>query len=382
MVVRERVGARFSENGASLAVVGVSGQGDVRYLAHPASRSNELPGKAPEATLLYERRREWLEFEALSPEEQEAVLNHTFEFTCSSPSYGWEEIEVTVDGKRGGCRASYVGTTVDEFSAEVRAMGELDELRTDFALEPGGYSWYVSRRFDLVYLNLELRDDPPMCLCLRWQTLLDAIDPDELEGRVLWEQWWRNDWLGKCWEDDNMVFGYLWSEGLWNIDLDDDELNRWDGPDSHWWSHRPNLTPDNRHLLGHIELLRIPWTTDELSASCEILQDLEEGEDSQDGVWLAEDRGYGWEQLLVDIDGQHFEYSDYGMDELVATVNALGECEDVIFRHEQRPGPHDWFFSRRGCFVQVGMASLTGQCFLVTYDHLRAAFNEALVHSG
>lgn len=298
-----------------------------------------LSGLVPEATRLYERRREWLEFEALPPNEREAAICHVFTFSYLSRVSGWEEIEVTLGERHGSCRASNVGQTVGEFIGEVRGLGACGDLWTSFALEPGGYSWHISRRFDLVYVGLELE---PGWLrgYLRWQDFVDALEPDRAEERADRVKRWRG---GREIARDADV-------------LSEDELT--EGASS-------------------LQLLRIPWTTEELSSVREIADELEAAGIPRDRDWLLDDRSCGWEQLVVVLDGVEYTYEDYRMDELVAVVDSLSDGDDVVFCYGEAPGPHDWFFARRADVVYVDATFLeSAYCFLA-YADLRAAFDAA-----
>ena len=300
---------------------------------------DSLSGLVPEATRLYERRREWLEFEALPCDEREAAICHVFTFDYLSRVSGWEEIEVTLGERHGSCRASNVGQTVGEFIGEVRDLGACDDLWTSFALEPGGYSWHISRRFDLVYVSLELE---PGWLqgYLRWQDFVDALDPD--------------------WAEEHAARVRRWRSGQ-EIAHDTDALTE----------------EELAEGASSLQLLRIPWTTEELSRACETEDELEAAGIPQDRDWLCQDRSYGWEQLVVVLDGVEYTYEDYRTDELVAVVDSLADGDDVVFCHGETPGPHDWFFARRADIVYVDATFLeSAYCFLA-YAALRAAFDAA-----
>lgn len=298
-----------------------------------------LSGLVSEATRLYEHRSEWLKFEALSPDERAMALCDKFAFSYRAPVSGWEEIVVTLGEKHDSCRASDVGQTVGEFIERVGALGACGDLWTSFALEPGGYSWHISRRFDLVYVSLEL-ERGGLQGYLRWQDFVDALDPDWARERADRVRRWR---------------------GGREVARDADSLTE----------------EELAEGASSLQLLRIPWANEELDHIREAVDELEATGIPQDRDWLCEDRCCGWEQLVVVLDGVEYTYEDYRADELVAVVDSLADGDDVIFCYGETPGPHDWFFARRGDVVYVD-ATFFEACFcFMTYDALRAAFDEA-----
>ena len=97
--------------------------------------------------------RVWQSFQSFGKDKQSALTAHTFSFHLDDTGAGWEYVHFVLDDVPHGFRISYIGPGVSDF---VRAATSLKKRETrDFTWydEPGEYSWIISRRDDLVYIE-------------------------------------------------------------------------------------------------------------------------------------------------------------------------------------------------------------------------------------
>lgn len=96
----------------------------------------------------------WSNFDILSPQKREGVLNHTFTYEIHKVGEGWESAKITVDGEIHYCDISDIGNTADDFEEFVRDFKDGNTGYFSWSTEPGSHTWLLSRRDPYIYAEI------------------------------------------------------------------------------------------------------------------------------------------------------------------------------------------------------------------------------------
>ena len=101
--------------------------------------------------------RVWQSFRDVGQEKQSILTDHTFSFHIDDIGAGWEYVHFILDDESFGFRISYIGPGVSDFVSSVTSLDKNKSILFTWYDEPGEYTWIISRRDDLVYIEAPFR---------------------------------------------------------------------------------------------------------------------------------------------------------------------------------------------------------------------------------
>ena len=95
----------------------------------------------------------WQSFRDVGQEKQTELTGHTFSFHIDDIGAGWEYVHFVLDNEEFGFRISYIGPGVSDFVESMTSLQKTESKDFTWYDEPGEYTWLVSRRDDIVYIE-------------------------------------------------------------------------------------------------------------------------------------------------------------------------------------------------------------------------------------